>query len=413
MKTFYTLCLLLATTGLFAQKNLYVAKSGKQYGYINEHCEWVVKPEYDRVFKMDGNVGVVMKSDRHGLINRSGELVLAVEHDYLKAGGGMVMFRKNEKFGYYSPEGEEMIAAKYVKAKPFKEDRAMVLKGTEWIYVDKEGNEYSVGSNMKLHNFSEGYGLVLDKTKGKFGYVNDQGEWTIEAQYDKAKDFHEGFARVLVGDKWGYIRQNGEWLVEPKYGNTFDFQEKHARVLTDNGYTFLKADGTELNLGKVDKVHDFTEGVARVIVGKKVGLIDGDGNWLAEPQFESVKPMVRGYIPAAQKGKWGFINSKGEWIIQPAYAHVAYPSQGMVPVMFKKLWGFVDESGNIVIEPAYDNLFELPPMGIASYNVLKQPLYQNGIARAKSKKQWNLIDTQGQQVCSEPLDYIGVTMIED
>ncbi len=413
MRTSISLLFLLIAFGLSAQKNLYVAKTGKTYGYINEHCEWVVPAKYDRVFPLDSTVGVILHQDKHGLVSSSGEMIMEVKYEYLKAGGGMVMFRSNELYGYYNYEGEKVINARYTKAKLFKNKRAIVLKRDQWIFIDFEGNEFIVGKDMKLHNYSEGRALIFDKIKDRFGYIDLEGKWVVDPKFNKAKDFHEGFARVLVGDKWGFIRTNGDWLVEPKYSNAFDFQEGHARVLTENGYTFLNADGSEMELGKVDKIHDFTEGVARVIRGKDVGLIDTEGNWLVEPSFESIKPKIRGYIPAAKKGLWGFIDEKGNWIIEPNYKNVAYPSEGLIPVMFKKLWGFIDENGKIVIEPAYNNLYELPPMGISSYMILKQPLFQNGIARAKEGKQWVLIDLQGQKICAQPLDYIGKAMPVD
>ena len=50
-----------------------------------------------------------------------------------------------------------------------------------------------------------GQKLALVKTDGKFGFLNESGQFTIEPQYKEAKEFSEGYAAVKQGNLWGFI----------------------------------------------------------------------------------------------------------------------------------------------------------------------------------------------------------------
>ena len=78
-------------------------------------------------------------------------------------------------------------------------------------YVDFEGN---IIENKEVLN-----NTLFAKRKGlKWGFVNKNDEYVIEAKFDFVTEFNDyGFAGIKKDGKWGAINQNGEIVIEPKY----------------------------------------------------------------------------------------------------------------------------------------------------------------------------------------------------
>ena len=68
---------------------------------------------------------------------------------------------------------------------------------------------------------------------GKYGYVDEDGNWVIEPKFDHAWDFDNGIAKVKLDDKYGYIKTDSTYLVEPKFDELGYFKEGLARVRFD------------------------------------------------------------------------------------------------------------------------------------------------------------------------------------
>lgn len=72
--------------------------------------------------------------------------------------------------------------------------------------------------NHMLFDFKE---LLPARIKGKFGYINREGQTVISAQFDRALGFCEGLTRVAVGDKHGYINTAGETVIPLKFDEPY------------------------------------------------------------------------------------------------------------------------------------------------------------------------------------------------
>ena len=119
--------------------------------------------------------------------------------------------------GYIDKTGKNVIAAKFLAAKEFDKvvGVARVKAGDEWMYLRKNGETFTVNGATGLGDFSDG--LAYAKMGEKVGFVNDKGEWTIEAKFDKVRDFQAGYAAVRVGEK------------EEGYGDEDKDSKKHWR----------------------------------------------------------------------------------------------------------------------------------------------------------------------------------------
>src|SRR5438445_11278325 len=79
---------------------------------------------------------------------------------------------------------------------------------------------------------------------GKFGYIDRNARIAIKPQFDDAKFFSEGLARVKIGKKWGFIDRTGNVLIAPQFelssseeanNCSLDFHEGMAAVSLDGG----------------------------------------------------------------------------------------------------------------------------------------------------------------------------------
>ena len=59
--------------------------------------------------------------------------------------------------------------------------------------------------------YSEGLAPV-QASNGRWGYVNEKQQWTIQPRFEDAQEFKGGRAAVRQHGKWGFINKNGDWL---------------------------------------------------------------------------------------------------------------------------------------------------------------------------------------------------------
>ena len=143
---------------------------------------------------------------------------------------------------------------------------------------------------------------------GKWGFINKNGKYVINPQFDKVGYFHCGLAAVRINNNNGYYSGYGRW-------------------------GFINADGEYVVNPQFDEVHRFYEGVAAVKRGEKWGFIDEWGGYVAEPQYDKVEDFSEGlarvYIAGRsnmwgeyEKGRWGFIDKTGSYVINPQFDEV-------------------------------------------------------------------------------------------
>ena len=49
----------------------------------------------------------------------------------------------------------------------------------------------------------------------RFGYIDKQGKFAINPQFDSAGDFANGVAPVWLGERQGYINRAGKYVWNP------------------------------------------------------------------------------------------------------------------------------------------------------------------------------------------------------
>src|SRR5699024_7624590 len=148
-------------------------------------------------------------------------------------------------------------------------------------FADREGNlviPARFDSYYQFHaysRFGDGLAPAVDPDSWLFGYIDRQGQWVIEPQFDHARHFAEGLAPVQVGAQWRFIDKTGQTVLEGDWYDARPFAEGFAAVDTDSD-TFagkwsyidkqgkpavLPVFGIQRDSSQPDDARSFSEGV--------------------------------------------------------------------------------------------------------------------------------------------------------
>lgn len=212
-----------------------IYKDGNIIGKLNFSDSKAEGPQLP--FFSDGLIMVYDKNDKFGYMNTKGELV--IEPIYTSGGEfrcGMALVRNDEGLeGYIDIKGRNVVPFKYKDLGYFCEGLATVKdENGKFGYINKKG-ELVIPCNFDYAgNFSEGLALIKNK-EGKIAYIDKTGNIIIPfCKYNCGRDFSNGLALVGIEDEnneyqFGYIDKKGNLLTELKYHwSSGDFSENHA-----------------------------------------------------------------------------------------------------------------------------------------------------------------------------------------
>lgn len=121
------------------------------------------------------------------------------------------------------------IAPQFDYARPFSQGVAQVIIGNKEYVIDKIGN--LVNQSYTEPQTSNNSNIKPSLVGEKWGYIDNNNKFIIEAQFDEAGEFSEGLAAVRVG---------GQWITEPRGNDGSGSPAEYVRVLTGGkwGYIF-------------------------------------------------------------------------------------------------------------------------------------------------------------------------------
>ncbi len=330
--------------------------------------------------------------DKHGAINRVGEVVIAPEYDEpIAVREGLARVRKGPRVAYLDVSGKRVIEPQERTAELFSQGLAPArgpdAQGTmRYGYINRS-NEWAIQPQfVDAKAFSAGraaVGITDEWGRVKYGYINAAGSVVIAARYDRAFLFGR-VARVEIekrlrlvdsngndvtsaevdvfgteaggmmlarkGKLIGYLNDEGKLAIEPRFTSAHDFREGMARFWEQGKFGFIDKAGKVVVSAQFDTAGDFYEGLAAVRVDGKYGFIDNSGKTVIPMQFDRVQPYADGVAAAQREKLWGFIDRKGQWIIEPRYQWVREFRNGLAWVGEPKQRGgsYVDKNGKVV-----------------------------------------------------------------
>ncbi|MBI3395921.1 MAG: WG repeat-containing protein [Spirochaetia bacterium] len=273
--------------GFFGSGRALVRANGK-YGYIDREGTLVIPLQFDGASEFQGGVAPV-SSQRGGrsfakLIDTKGAAVEQHEFVSIRHCNG-VLFAQDVRDGNWAvmlPNGR--VITEYLFAESVDHNTEST---PDW--ADRDFVEMRPVLGRDIHPSG---GLIQYTAKGKYGYMDLQGNIVLPARYDFAHSFRGDEAVVKEGGRWGIINRSGKYVMEPKYDR-------------------LQGAG-------------FSEGLCGVRVGRRWGYMDRSGAVVIKPQFLYVDEFSDGMAGFAadsgygrQRFKFGYIDRAGR-IVHPA-----------------------------------------------------------------------------------------------
>lgn len=120
----------------------------------------------------------------------------------------------------------------------------------------------SLTKMIKLELDEGSFRAAFDKATGKYGFFNQKGERVIKTLFQKARDFHNSYAAVMVKGKWQFINLKGQYITKNAYLETRDFSEGYAAVSDGKRWGFIDSKGMLQIPMQYKKVGDYHEGLA-------------------------------------------------------------------------------------------------------------------------------------------------------
>ena len=299
----------------------------------------------------------------------------------------------------------------------------------QWGFIDAQGT-YVIEPQfdaVDFRGFSEGLAAVRIGTvwwARRWGFIDAQGTYVVNPQFDDVWSFSEGLAAVFIGGKWGFIDRQGSYVVNPQFANALPFSEGLAAVSSVDWtgigkWGFIDRQGSYVVNPQFAHVCSFSEGLAVVWTGDKLGFIDRQGRYVIEPQFDDIDSRLSGSSESALA-----VEFSGDW------ADIGF-SEGLAAVRIGDKWGFIDRQGTYVIEPqfAYAQSFSEGlavvrigdrETGVGKYGFIDRQgryvvepqfdgaqSFSEGLAAVRIGDRWGFIDRQGRYVINPQFDVVG------
>lgn len=117
-------------------------------------------------------------------------------------------------------------------------ERAFISEGSGFCLIDSSGNRIgnTVFQDAKCFNSD---GIAAVKLKGKWGFINTDGEIVITPSYSDARSFSNGYAAVQKGNEWMFINVANEAVISGGFKGAMDMGSKGNAMVSDGSNWFL------------------------------------------------------------------------------------------------------------------------------------------------------------------------------
>lgn len=256
-------------------------KTDDKWGILENNGEILIDPKYDRFVNLnDENLVIGYIKNETYLINLEKKIEKRIDYDnYSKESESTIMVMKNNKIGYINDSGEEIMPLKYDGGFYFSKNRDFIQlkENEEWKLLNTVTFEEKKLPYTDIGEFVEGY-MVAEKNQ-KYGYIDGNGEEKIAFKYTIAENFKEGIGIVASPNGYGAIDKNGIEIIPLIYDEVY-VNKGYIYVTKDKKIGIFNKDGKEIVPIEYDNLSIVEN--ERVLFEKdgKLGIIKmkGDGN---------------------------------------------------------------------------------------------------------------------------------------
>ena len=213
----------------------------KAWGYINTGGTFAIEPIYLHANPFSEKLAFVTRLDDRLLTGRRNETMRSQidtkdlpkeEEPEMPESEGPIQEDFHVEYSVINTKGKVQFSTSDSRmSQPFRDGLSLMSLSSS--YVDASGRITIEGKEfLEARSFSEGLACVKHRTTGKFGFIDRMGKLVIPANFERAGDFSEGLAAVMVEKLWGFIDKNGRLVIPARYLSVRPFSDGLAAVVT-------------------------------------------------------------------------------------------------------------------------------------------------------------------------------------
>ncbi len=281
------------------REGLFYAESDSGFQYYTLDGSIAFNTVFDEAFAFENGLAKVKKSGETGFIRKDGSyLVSSTKGDLRQFSDTLFVLKLRDSSTLVGPSGS--LNNKYFdRIGVLKENRAIVSKGREYGYIDKNGkividvdrNEFP--NYFQFAQFENGHAKVYRQER--FALMDSLGKNVLPAIF-KGIGSYGDLIPVTKGDGWGYA--------DPKVQLQIDYQ--------------------------FDYAYSFENGVAIVELDGFVGLINTKGEEITAIEYEELNRIANGYFIYTAQRRQGLMNSIGNLVFDQTYQRITKMNEGLL-----------------------------------------------------------------------------------
>ena len=320
---------------------LYPINVNGKYGFMDRSGKTVIEPQFDLAGQFSEGLAQVRVGSKEGYINKKGQVVIVPQFDDtmpFRDGRAAVkvccgLWRPangRDTHGFIGKDGKLITSPTFLWVGSFSEALAPVMMANGTLaFVDRDGKGVPALSGKFQMLYSSGFveGLAPAASDGKNGFIDHDGKWVIDPQFEAVGSFSGGLAAVRVGGKSGFVDRRGKFVINPQYEWCDDFYEGRALVKTSGAFCFIDAKGQVINDSKYSMAIHFSDGLAAVKTEAGWGFIDRTGKMTIRPQFDSADAFQNDLARLTVGGKEAYVTTAGKLVVIEAIESAARSAQ--------------------------------------------------------------------------------------
>lgn len=164
--------------------------------------------------------------------------------------------------------------------------------------------------------------------------------------------------------KWGYVDQNGNIVIDYKYELAGLFEDGTARVRDGGQFSLIDKTGKFVS-GKYTVMQPYA-GTDNYLVSTGGALIDVDEDEVIRTRrCVDVERFGGTMVIPVKNAKWGIIDRTGREIIKPTLEEISNPRDGLIYIIGNGgKWGLLNDLYGIVIKPTYTFMGSFNNLGV-------------------------------------------------
>ncbi len=246
-----------------------------------------------------------------------------------------------------------------------------------------------------------------------FGLQDNKGGIAVKAQFDYLTACDGTGWIAYLGGKYGVINNQGNWIIKPNFETIVQFVNGKAvagkriprKSLQEHEYdTYAE--------NEYDSVTYF-------------GVIDASGIWVIDPQYDFLRLCDDGSVQyTGSNGNFGFLNPDGTLMLRAQYQYASRMTNGVAIIAEPKKvestiynysdryhlkagnYFIIDRTGKKINSEPYELIREFSE-GRAAFNkggIWKYDRYSGGVNLIGGK--WGFLDAEGKEIVEGNYDYV-------